>query len=141
MAEDGREFYVEVADFDRHQCSDFVKAQVLSQIGHRPACMVAHQALPAALHTWLDPYALLHPEVCYDFLRDWQLMRKAMACRVPSWLTYRNVWSAVDPDRKGQFWRDSGLTPHHALHDARCLAFATGHAIGTVNGDTREGIL
>jgi hypothetical protein len=137
VAEDGDEFYVEVADFDRQRCSPFVKTEVLPLLGQPDALILPYHALSATLHGWLDQYAEMSPVICYDYLRDWQLMREALDCKIPRWLTYRNIWSQMDTVKRAQFWEASRLPPHHALHDARCLAYATGHAIA--NTPQREG--
>jgi len=72
VADDGREFYAERTDFDRHACAAFVREAVLPQLGQYPERMFSRASLHAALHEWLAQFG--GGTFCMDFHGDWDLL-------------------------------------------------------------------
>lgn len=82
VAEDGREFYVEITDFRREDCSDFVVQTVLPLLGKGdvlPQC-IAGSHFAWRFCNWLD--ALNAPEfsLISDSTIDWWLVAGARVC-------------------------------------------------------------
>jgi hypothetical protein len=120
VAEDGREFYAERTDFDRHACSAFVREAVLPQLGQYPDRMFSRAGLHAALHDWLERFG--DGTFCMDFHADWDLLVDILDGRLDGWeaLLVRNQ---ADKARLESYFRQFGGR-HHALHDARALRYA-----------------
>ncbi|WP_235679884.1 MULTISPECIES: hypothetical protein [Cupriavidus] len=53
VGEDGREFYGECSDFDRRQCSAFVREAALPQLGQGPSRSMPSVQLRDELPAWL----------------------------------------------------------------------------------------
>lgn len=122
----GEEFYAEVP-YPRERCSEFVLETVIPLLGRDPnaVCADAYD-LRVRLDTWLR---LVHREkplkICFDSDFDWRLFRDALDGRIPDFCHPRLVRSSENIELlRWDFFRKSGLPEHHALHDARALAYA-----------------
>jgi hypothetical protein len=125
VGEDRREFYAEVSDFDRALCSDFVRATVLPQLGNPPGrAMPFHQACREVLG-WLAQVPLKpKPVLCFDYDGDLRLLEHLIGGRLPIGWKTENVYRRICDLEKERFFMDTGLSDHHALHDARANAYA-----------------
>lgn len=120
VAEDGREFYAERIDFDRHACSAFVREAVLPQLGQYPERMFSRASLHAALHEWLEQFG--GGTLCMDFQGDWDLLVDILD-GVPDGWEALLVRDQADQVRLESYLQQFGGR-HHALHDARALRYA-----------------
>ena len=80
VAEDGREFYAELDDYQRDNCNDFVRKNVVPLLGRVPGATCNRAELTRRLRAWFDSL----PEkttIIYDFAGDWQLLSKAIFSR------------------------------------------------------------
>ena len=76
VAEDGREFYAERADYRREDCSDFVRQEVLPVLGRVPGAACTQAELTERLRTWFE--RLPEPAtLVFDFEGDWLLLADA----------------------------------------------------------------
>lgn len=135
LTEDGRELYAErpreevEALLESHP-HDFVRDQVLPQLGRHPA--FAWSKLPARLVAWLDSLAADEVEAIYDYSNDYLLVEQLLEAHGEpprSRLLATNVsYLLDDPDgRKAaeSAWdaigAEKGIHRHHALADAYSL--------------------
>lgn len=119
-----QQFYAELNDFDVWRCSDFVKEVVLPQLGKKPTRVMSMAQLREKLTAWLTQFAQHHPVICYDFDGDWTLFKQVMQDDIPSWLENKNVYAKINDLVVEQFFLHSGLSDHHALHDALANKFS-----------------
>lgn len=120
VADDGREFYAERTDFDRHTCSAFVREAVLPQLGQYPGRIFSRASLHAALHEWLEQFG--GGTFCMDFHGDWDLLVDLLD-GVPDDWDAALIWDQADKARLESYFQQFGGR-HHALHDARALRYA-----------------
>ncbi|HEF4840748.1 TPA: 3'-5' exoribonuclease [Burkholderia vietnamiensis] len=120
VAEDGREFYAERNDFDRHACSAFVREAVLPQLGQYPERMLSRVSLHAALLEWLKQFG--GGTFCMDFHGDWDLLVDLLD-GVPDGWEAQLIGDQTDKVRMESYFQQFGGR-HHALHDARALRYA-----------------
>jgi hypothetical protein len=127
VAEDGREFYAELTDFDHAKCSDFVHSIVLPKLGNVPAIIGSKMEVGAALKSWLDELGGAI-EICVDYSGDWELfyalVEDLKTRAVPKQIICRDIWSKISDFDKERYWRDYGRNDHHALSDARANKYA-----------------
>jgi hypothetical protein len=123
LATDGHTFYAELNDFSLDGCSDFVKKVVLPQLGKNNDCIMNTAQLRQRLLQWLAQFKESDPVICYDFDGDWLLFTHVMDNQIPEWLSHRNVYRDIDDLVVEQFFVDTGLSDHHALHDASANRF------------------
>lgn len=128
VSEEGEEFYAEVEDYPFDACNDFVREFVLPQLGKAPGVVKTGEDLSTSLLTWLvdvraSSEAII---VSYDYFGDWSLLAEALGT-TPSWLRLDNVRGRVDEVVRNEFFQLTGLSAHHALHDARALRCAYRH--------------
>ncbi|RZJ13803.1 MAG: hypothetical protein EOP39_00135 [Rubrivivax sp.] len=134
VAEDGSEFYVELADAALHACSsEFVKQHVLPQFGRVDGATVAQRA---TLARRVSDFLLALPppiEVCYDYGLDRRLLTQALhdsgqwvahferttECNVVEGPLSEEARAAAEASFQRS--RVEGLEQHHALADARAL--------------------
>ncbi|SED49325.1 hypothetical protein SAMN02787142_3268 [Burkholderia sp. WP9] len=126
VAEDGPEFYGELAEIDRAACSPFVQANVLPQLGANPELIMDRKALCDAARTWMSKFSRLkqRPVICYDYPVDVQLLWELIGGRLPGWKE-KLIGPRIDLARKEAYFREHGGR-HHALHDARANKAACG---------------
>ena len=105
-----------------------VRAEVLPKLGAAPERILPAERLCEELAAW---FASLHQRtggwimVCYDYFVDFALLREALACDIPGWMTYDNVDRKVPHELRTAYWpAHPDALPHHALHDARALCAA-----------------
>lgn len=124
VADNGASFYAEMETLDESVCSDFVRQVVLPKLGRFPGRVFDSLRLYTELLHWLGQFEHVEPTIFYDFDGDWTLMIGALQFNVPDWLAHQNVFNRIDDLMKEQFFLDSGLVDHHALHDAQANQFA-----------------
>ncbi len=121
----GGDFYAELTDYPRENCTDFVRVEIIPLLGKIPGAACASVELASCLRAWFD--ALPEPAtVVYDFLTDWQLLQAAFAGDLPP-----NIGAHQLVDHKifkhSAYKLGEVLTytadfpPHHALADAQAL--------------------
>jgi hypothetical protein len=132
-ADPPKEFYVEITDFDRSLCNDFVVANILPLLGKAPGRAMPFSDASNELHEWLEQFRDANACICYDYIGDFVLLKELLfqPCRgstfasFPEWLATDNVWKKLDRDLLSQFWRvHPEFSQHFALHDARANAAA-----------------
>jgi hypothetical protein len=73
VAEDGREFYAELTDYRRDECSDFLCDTVLPLLGRVPGAACHRPELTRRVRKWFE--ALPEPAtIVFDYERDWLLL-------------------------------------------------------------------
>ncbi|SDO40102.1 hypothetical protein SAMN05216303_1011325 [Rhodoferax sp. OV413] len=128
-ADDGRELYVERNDYAAEGCSDFVRENVLPQLGRVAGAACSRVELAFRIHAWLQ--ALPEPAiVIFDYSGDGVLLTETLAMKgdqlVPSkvaemrLLGRTTINHPVFEHAQAGIYTD-GLLPHHALADARAL--------------------
>ncbi|MEX3930030.1 hypothetical protein AB4Y36_39575 [Paraburkholderia sp. BR10936] len=125
VGEDRREFYAEVSDFDRALCSDFVRATVLPQLGIPPGRAMPLRQVSREVLAWLAQVPLRpEPVLCFDYEGDLRLLERLIGGRMPTGWKTENVYRRICDLEKERFFMNTGLSDHHALHDARANAYA-----------------
>lgn len=123
VSECNQHFYAELNNYDLGRCSDFVKTTVLPQLGKNAALVMDSDKLRRKLMAWLQQFGALNPVIVYDYTADWTLLQNALGC-TPPWLTHKNIYREINDLVVERFFMDSGLSDHHALHDAMANKFA-----------------
>jgi len=126
-----RTFYAELP-CNLKECSDFVREVVIPQLGEIHGAQCTREELKIRLLDWLSAYKD-EPEptvIAYDYSGDFSLFLNALDNELPSWIRGANINGYINALRDEIFWRDSKLTRHHALHDAKALkaSFVLGRA-------------
>jgi 3' exoribonuclease, RNase T-like len=125
VSDDGREFYCEQSDFPANACSSFVQRTVLPLLGRRKDDIASRMELQSRLLKWLGQFRGTNPVVIgSDYRGDWDLMAAAIGGSVPSWVQGRDISAQIDEVLVAQFFSDTGLARHHALHDAIANRFS-----------------
>lgn len=130
VTEDGREFYAERTDYSREDCSDFVRAAVLPNLGRFPGATCDRNELTHRLHAWFD--SLPEPGVLtFDYIADWELLIDACLdvehpCLPPNIGDKLHLGADVLGNSVYQHALNRTYTQtwprHHALADARALS-------------------
>jgi hypothetical protein len=130
VAADGREWYAEIEDFNRKECSLFVVETVLPLLGRTPAERLLSREFGNHLAQWLATFDE-DIELISDARCDWWLvnsMAEHAFDRLPRKVRGR-VWSPAEntlihtalQEAELLFWQDNPGLEHHALYDARRL--------------------
>lgn len=127
VAEDGRELYCELSDYDYSQVDDWIRDNVVSALyGTNP---IKKEELALAIEGFLEPYESV--EIWSDCLAyDWVLFNQIWghAMQVPKKIYYIPFdictffkIKGIDPDINREDF--SGFTgkKHNALHDAKVI--------------------
>jgi len=123
-----QEYYVEITDFDRTKCNDFVVANVLPNLNKAPGRAMLYDAARDELREWLEQFRDANAVICYDFVGDYVLLQELLYqpwrgsefAKWPAWLETNNIYKQLEPVLLLEYWRDHPeYTQHHALHDAR----------------------
>ncbi|EEF27459.1 conserved hypothetical protein [Ricinus communis] len=119
VAEDGDEFYAELADFDTNRCSDFVRTFVLPQLGQYPSRVMQAWDVAKELDAWMEKLKQLRerPVLCYDHPFDIELLIGLMGKKPTGW-QFQNIAMHINPSKREQYFAVYGGR-HHALSDAR----------------------
>ncbi|WP_227243279.1 3'-5' exonuclease family protein [Paraburkholderia caribensis] len=132
VADDGREFYGERADYDQASCSEFVRAAVLSQLGQYPGRVFDRCTLRKALMEWLAQFdGESERLLCFDYFGDWELLCDLLGDPPSNWQAV-NVIDLIDRRRLEDYFRAYGGR-HHALADARASLYAMPETRATDN--------
>lgn len=123
-ASDEREFYAERTDFARERCSGFVVADVLPLLGYSYDAAVTAPELRRRLGQWLEPLFDRHLILAYDYADDMRLFMSVVPERCRHLLIPIDVRWAMSGEHLLDYFAVSGVTRHHALHDAKALRFA-----------------
>lgn len=119
VAEDGREFYGEVNDFDAGRLSDFVRQTVVPQLGLFPGRAMTRAKLRAELLAWLSNIpAKPRPILSFDYDGDRVLLLDLMRQPLAPFWRQENIRNRLNPARRAAYFQRNG-GEHHALHDAR----------------------
>jgi hypothetical protein len=123
VSEDNQPFYAELNDFDISGCSDFVKTVVLPQLGKQPELAMDTRTLRQSLSAWLQRFSEFGAVIAYDYSGDWTLFQTALPER-PPWLLHKDIYPEINDLVAEQFFMNTGLSDHHALHDAMANRFS-----------------
>lgn len=127
VAEDGRELYCELNDYDKSQVNDWLKENVIANLYNTNP--INKKALVEAIEGFIEPYESV--EMWSDCLAyDWVLLCELfggamhMPCKVhymPFDICTLFKAKGIDPDISREEF--SGITgsKHNALHDARAI--------------------
>ncbi|RQS86446.1 hypothetical protein DF048_31890 [Burkholderia seminalis] len=125
VAEDGREFYVELTDYLVSDCTDFVRTIVVPQLGQYPDRVMSSVEAARELSSWMNELRQRRekPVLCYDHPIDVELLVRLLGKRPTGW-QFQNVAARLDVSERGRYLEQSGRH-HHALFDARanCTSF------------------
>lgn len=120
VAEDGREFYAERSDFDRANCSGFVKKAVLPRLAGTPDAVRTRDQLREDLASWLSQLrSATQTLVAFDYAGDWTLFCDALGGSAPAWLEPLPVGELLAENLPERLLEDHAA--HNALEDARAL--------------------
>jgi hypothetical protein len=124
VADDGRQLYAERNDYRLEWCSEFVKKNVLPQLGKKPDAVFNKGTLAQKTGEWLNQFINETPVLCYDLARDLTLMRNLLG-ELPPWLRARDCRHRLDQSKIDWYIENcaSGRA-HHALYDALANKFA-----------------
>lgn len=129
-AEDGREWYAEISDFNRALCSPFVVSTVLPLLEGTPETVLTAELFGPRLSQWLDSFGE-DIELIADHAADWDLLTQYLSAHLATLRCkmLSTVWQP--PNDKPQrikmleaelrFWFANPRKQHHALFDARRL--------------------
>ncbi|WP_439670879.1 3'-5' exoribonuclease Rv2179c-like domain-containing protein [Cupriavidus necator] len=126
VSEAGQQFYLEVDDFDRTKCTEFVRSAVLPLLGQVSDSVVTKVELGKRLRAWIAELALPLTIAC-DFQYDWDFFLSSLDYKLPANVTGRldlagAAQSAVFTLAAAGYHANSLARPwHHALHDAMAL--------------------
>lgn len=125
VADTGEEFYAEVP-YPDEKCTPLVRLAVLPQLGRNPdfSCSVAD--LGIKLRQWLELVRRDDETVylCFDYTTDWDLFLDVIQFRIAPWIEGKLINSEIDEILLEEFYKDTGLSRHHALNDALANKFA-----------------
>lgn len=124
VSDDGRQFYAERSDYRLDWCSEFVKKNVLPQLGKKPDSIFEKRALAEKALAWLTQFADESPVLCYDMKRDITLLSELLG-KLPPWLMAQDVRHQIDKTKFDWYIENcaSGRL-HHALYDALANKFS-----------------
>lgn len=135
VTEDGHEWYVEIEDFNRAECSPFVVETVLPLLGRAPAERMPGRKFGNRLAKWLATFAE-DIEFISDAGCDWWLIASyagaaldALPRRVQERTWQRSDDAAIQAAlqaAEAQFWQAHPSLQHYALYDARRLRLIAG---------------
>ncbi|QMI44682.1 3'-5' exoribonuclease [Burkholderia sp. MBR-1] len=126
VGENGHEFYGERNDFEVASCTDFVREVVLPQLGQFNGRSMRLPHLRDALRDWFDRIPVIGgPVLCYDLEADIDLLRELLEGQLPAGWALDNIATQIDDRRRALYYARYG-GKHHALHDARANAWASG---------------
>jgi hypothetical protein len=129
VSEDGREFYAELSDYCKEDCSDFVNEIVVPLLGRVPSAACSREQLTNKLRAWFN--VLPEPAtLVFDYFTDWELLCDAFLGE--TFVTPPNnvrdklmLVSEIIEDEIFQRALNMTFTqawpPHHALADARAI--------------------
>ncbi len=130
VAEDGREWYAEISDFNRALCSPFVVGTVLPLLDGKAETALTAEMFGPRLSTWLGSFGE-DVELVADHSADWDLLAKyisahlaTLPCRIHStvWLPPNDESLRIKMlEAELRFWFANPRRQHHALFDARRL--------------------
>lgn len=130
VAEDGREWYAEISDFNRTLCSPFVVSTVLPLLEGKAETTLPVEAFGSRLCTWLGSFGE-NVELIADHSADWELLSRYISGHLATLRhrTLNTIWQppSDEPQRikileaELRFWFANPRKQHHALFDARRL--------------------
>jgi len=80
--------------------------------------------LRAELYEWLKQWKDDEVIISVDYNGDWDLFNELMYGYDMPWILAQNVNGCIDEVLAQQYFTDTGLLNHHALHDAYANRFA-----------------
>lgn len=125
VADTGEKFYAEVP-YPDDKCTPFVREAVLPQLGHHPDFSCSISDLSAKLRQWLQLVRKDDETVylCFDYTTDWDLFLDSIQFRIAPWMQGKLINAEIDDILLYEFYKNTGLFRHHALHDALANQFA-----------------
>lgn len=127
VADDGREFYAELDDYDQSQVNEWIKLNVLDNFTNQGS--INQTMLKGELIDWLEPYDKV--EMWSDCLAyDWVLFNDIFggAFDLPSKIYYIPFdlctlfkIKGIDPDVNREEFAGIEGKKHNALHDAKVI--------------------
>lgn len=122
VAEDDRHIYIELTDgWSVSDCSDWVQANVVAKLDRRPETTMSRAEAAERLLIFLARFD--EAVICYDSEHDERQLLGLLAT-LPANVRLENVNSEVDQEVFEGFFADQPDAQHHALTDARALAYA-----------------
>lgn len=132
VADTGEKFYAEVPYLD-DKCTPFVREAVLPQLGRHPDFSCSVSDLSMKLRQWLQLVRKSDETIylCFDYTTDWDLFLDSIQFRIVPWMQGKLINADIDEILLYEFYRDTGLSRHHALNDALANQFAYRPRIAT----------
>ncbi|MDY7537873.1 hypothetical protein QN372_16975 [Undibacterium sp. RTI2.1] len=126
----GEEFYAEVP-YPDDKCTPFVREAVLPQLGRNPDFYCGVSDLNIKLLQWLQRVRREDETVylCFDYITDWDLFLDSIQFRITPWMQGKLINADIDEIALYEFYKETGLSMHHALNDAMANKFAYRPAI------------
>jgi hypothetical protein len=123
---EGHELYLELEDYPRDLCSEFVRRHVVPLLGRLPGASCTRSTISNKLKSWLSALPSEHL-ILFDFVGDWVLLCRALgiASDIPSanGMDTKILESEIINDPVFVFAQNEAYTSecprHHALYDAR----------------------
>ncbi|MYM82638.1 hypothetical protein GTP44_11805 [Duganella sp. FT50W] len=121
----GNDFYAELTDYKREDCSEFVVAEILPLLGRSPEAACTSQELIGRLQEWFDALPSL-ATIVYDYEVDWQLLKATFHEELPPnvaghQLIDHRIFRTSAYKLGEVLTYTKALPEHHALADARAL--------------------
>jgi len=122
----GEQLYLEMPTASyRAGCSQFVIQVVLPQLGQIPGAACELDEVRGRVECWLHRIRCgRHVVICVNYMPDWHLLLTALAFQIPEWCSVRNIYRDIDDLARQNFYLQTGVREHHALHDACANRFA-----------------
>jgi hypothetical protein len=118
VAADGEEFYAERSEFPLRGCTEFVKRVVLPLLGP-PSQRKPFGSIKAELREWLVKLNDQEIVIAFDDERDWTLFCELLDFDVPKNISCASIAGKLDERAFAQYFTQTDVKRHHALHDAR----------------------
>lgn len=141
VADTGEEFYAEVP-YPDEKCTPFVREAVLPQLGGDADRFCSLSDLSVKLRQWLQQVRKNDETVyvCFDYITDWDLFLDVIQFKITPWVQGKLINSDIDEILLYEFYKDTGLSRHHALNDARANKFAYRTSPVKLHGEKRRRI-
>lgn len=122
VAENDKYFYAELSDgWSPESCTDWVQDNVLEKLDDNPETTMSRAVAAARIRSFLS--GIPEPGVCYDSDFD-EVHLLALLDPFPPGVSLRNINAEVDQAVFEGYFGGATHLQHHALTDARALAYA-----------------
>lgn len=124
-ASDGTEFYCERTDYPTRRCSAFVRSEVVPKLGWDWHAQARLDELAARTQHWFADKARLRvPVLAFDYEDDGRLVNGLLTPELRAAVVDLQVRVDMSEQLLQEYFARPDVVRHHALHDARALAWS-----------------